>query len=208
MPYVKNKDASKFYNVSDSALRKWARENLIPVQETRGGHWRYWIDDQQQPATTEQSYTTTNTLPDHIIYARVSSKKQTRDLDAQSLFLKQRFPNYTLIRDIGSGINYNRKGFKTLLEQLFQGNIKKIVVSHSDRFTRFSFDFFQWLFTHFGAVLESVEKPNDNAGGGADLTTDLMEVLTVFTARYYGRRKYHRHTENKDIPDTDSDASV
>lgn len=204
MPFVRNKEAAKYYNVSDSTLRKWARQGLIKVESTKGGHWRYWIEPQFifQPKQPEER----NTLPDHIIYARVSSKKQAKDLNAQSLFLKERFPTYTLITDIGSGINYNRTGFKTILEQLFKGNIKKVVVAHQDRFSRFSFDFFQWLFSHFGAVLESVEKPNDN--GGFDLTVDLMEVLTVFTARYYGRRKYNPDPENQDLSNEESNGLV
>lgn len=211
MPFVKNKEAAKHFNVSDSTLRKWAREKLIKVEETKGGHWRYWIEPTPEVPRPPSPQVT---LSDHIIYTRVSSKKQSRDLSAQSIFLKERFPNYTLISDIGSGINCNRKGFKTILEQLFQGNIKKVVVAHPDRFTRFSFDFFQWMFTHFGAVLDAMEKPNDNAG--ADFTTDLMEVLTVFTARYYGRRKYglspsfayNRDPENQDLSDKESIESV
>lgn len=203
MLFVRSKEASKHYNVSDSALRKWAREGRIEAEATNGGHWRYWIDPNPELPQPQPSQ---HILSDHIIYTRVSSKKQSRDLTAQTFFLTEQFPNYTLVSDIGSGINYNRKGFKTILEQLFQGNVKKVVVAHQDRFSRFSFDFFQWLFTHFGAVLEAVETPNDNGGG--DLTTDLMEVLTVFTARYYGRRKYNRDPKNQDLSDGEPETSV
>jgi predicted site-specific integrase-resolvase len=78
------------------------------------------------------------------------------------------------------------------LEQLFQGNIKKVVVAHQDRFTRFGFDFFQWMFTQFGSVLETMEDKKSN---------DLMEILT---ARYYGKRKYNSNTESKNTSESET----
>jgi len=198
MVFVKSKDATSYYNISDSTLRKWAREKLIRAETTKGGHWRYWIEDKSQQSNTPQNEQSSN----YIIYTRVSSKKQSRNLDKQSIFLKSKFPNYTLITDIGSGINYNRKGFRTILEQLFQGNIKKVVVAHQDRFIRFGFDFFQWMFTQFGSVLETMEESDDKKSN--DLTADLMEILTVFTARYYGKRKYNSNTESKNTSESET----
>jgi predicted site-specific integrase-resolvase len=81
------------------------------------------------------------------------------------------------------------------LEQLFQGNIKKVVVVHQDRFTRFGFDFFQWMFTQFGSVLETMEDKKSN---------DLMEILTLFTARYYEKRKYNSNTESKNTSESET----
>jgi predicted site-specific integrase-resolvase len=80
------------------------------------------------------------------------------------------------------------------------------VVAHSDRFSRFGFDFFQWMFSNFGAVLESVE--NATKGTADDLVDDVMEVLTVFTARYYGSRKYlHRDKESETHSEQESEDS-
>jgi predicted site-specific integrase-resolvase len=74
---------------------------------------------------------------------------------------------------------------------LFKGDIKEVVVAHKDRFTRFSFEFFEWLFAEFGAVLTSLESEEYAEGDtGNELTDDLMSIITVFTARYYGSRKY------------------
>jgi predicted site-specific integrase-resolvase len=84
------------------------------------------------------------------------------------------------------------------LEQLFQGNIKKVVVAHQDRFTRFGFDFFQWMFTQFGSVLETMEESDDKK------SNDLMEILTLFTARYYGKRKYNSNTESKNTSESET----
>lgn len=189
---LKAADAAEYYGISISNLRKWAREGRINVTETPGGHYIYNVPDTDDPVAEPP---TCEWCP-NIIYSRVSSRKQRDDLARQSMFLQHRYPSYTLIEDIGSGINYKRQGFRSILEQLFKGNIKTVMVAHPDRFTRFSFDFFQWLFSQFGAVLDAVEKPK--AESGDELVEDIMEVFTVFTARYYGSRKYQQSSDKKD----------
>jgi predicted site-specific integrase-resolvase len=190
---VQPSEAAKYYNISIPNLRKLAREGKVPYKLTPGGHYRYPINIDKN--TNEKR--TDDNQEGYYIYARVSSRKQKNDLERQVSYLKSRFPGYKLITDIGSGINYERKGFKTILEQLFERNIKRVVVAHKDRFTRFSFEFFQWLFQKFGGILESVEK---ETGKDGDFIDDIMEVFTVFTARYHGRRKY----KNKNTEDSDS----
>jgi predicted site-specific integrase-resolvase len=194
---VRAAEAAQFYNVSIPTLRRWAREGSIPVQRTERGQYKYIIGEANNQNVHD---ILPNELSRNIIYARVSSQKQKGDLERQKIFLQRKYNDYSIVTDIGSGINYQRKGFKTILERLFKGNIQHVVVAHQDRFSRFSFDFFQWLFQQFGAVLEAVEQPKTSSPG-EDLTADLMEVLTVFTARYYGRRKYIRgsiHEEDSD----------
>lgn len=183
---VKAKEAAKHYNTSVSNLRKWAREGSIPSETTPKGHYTYIIPIITTPII--QPTTSDSSFPKEIIYARVSSRKQSEDLKRQSRYLSTFYPNYHLVTDIGSGINFKRKGFKTILEQLIKGNIKKVVVAYKDRFTRFGFDYFQWMFQQYGAVLESLDQ--EDLDSREDLLSELMEVITVFTARYYGRRKY------------------
>ena len=189
---VKAEEAAAYYQISISNLRKWAREGRIRVSKTAGGHYNYLIPDGNDPIATPNPC---DWCP-NIIYSRVSSRKQRDDLERQSMFLQHKYPTYTLIEDIGSGINYKRPGFRAILEQLFKGHIKTVMVAHSDRFSRFGFDFFQWLFSQFGAVLDAVEKPKSESGD--ELVEDIMEVFTVFTARYYGSRKYQDSGDAKD----------
>ncbi len=189
---LKAHEAAEYYGTSISNLRKWAREGRIDVEETPGGHYLYIVPIEDDPITKPD----TAKWNPYIVYSRVSSRKQREDLGRQSRFLKTKFPSYTLIEDIGSGINNKRPGFRTILEQLFKGNVKKVVVAYPDRFSRLGYDFFEWMFTQFGATLECVEKPDTDKGD--ELVDDIMEVFTVFTARYYGQRKYDHHEEDKD----------
>lgn len=196
--YVKAKDAAKYYNISTGQLRKWARTGKIPYKETPGGRYQYEINVEPLPKDKPSPIEKDQVTSEYVIYARVSSKKQELDLVRQYEFLQSKFPNYTIVTDIGSGINYERKGFKNILEQVFQGNIKRVVVTYQDRWSRFGFNFFEWLFQKFGAVLQSSNIPEP--GTEQDITEDLMEIITVFSARYYGRRNNKvNNKKDKDI---------
>ena len=185
MPWVKAQKAKEYYSITSPTLRAWSDNGKIRSQQQPSGRYQYWINSEKKKANNK------NTGRYTIIYARVSSKKQSGDLKRQEDYLKLKYPNAILKSDIGSGINYKRTNFKAILQSLFKGDIAEVVVAHKDRFTRFSFDFFEWLFTEFGAVLTSLESEEHAEGDtGNELTDDLMEIITVFTARYYGSRKY------------------
>jgi predicted site-specific integrase-resolvase len=181
--FVPAAKARLHYNVGASTLRRWAAEGKVPVQKTNGGHYRYRIDPVVEPPPDAEEQPSPN-----VVYARVSSAKQRGDLQRQVSFLRRRCPAYSVVTDVASGLNYKRSGFQAILGQLFQGRIQRVVVAHGDRFSRFGFEFFQWLFQQFGAVLVSLA--GRRAAPGEELIGDLMEVLTVFTARYHGSRSY------------------
>ena len=179
--YVTPKEASKYYSVSENALRWWANSGQIKYITTKGGHRRYFLGDAPEESKEEESKI-------KVIYARVSSAKQKSDLERQGEYLRTKYPEHTLITDTGSGINFERRGFKRILEGVFKGNITEVVVAHRDRFTRFGYNLFEWIFKQHGAelVCDEKEAPNEQE----ELTDDLMSIITVFSARHYGRRKY------------------
>ena len=174
--YVSSSKAQEIYKVSEQTLRDWANQDKIGFITTQGGHRRYSV---VEPKKNRKN----------IIYARVSSKKQEDDLERQVKYLKKRYPNHEIIKDIGSGINPKRLGFKHILEQLFKANIEEVVVSTGDRFSRFGTELFDWIFEQFGAKL-TIHRNRKHKTSQEELAEDLMEIITVFSARYYGRRKY------------------
>ena len=185
--YVDTPTAKKFYGVSKDTLRRWSKKGKIDFIRTKGNHRRYFIPDKQQQQFAK------------IIYARVSSAKQKEHLNNQVKFLQNKFPEYTVIRDVGSGINYERKGFRTILEQVFQRNVREVVVATKDRFTRFGFDLFQFIFERFGASLNSIDSIKCKSQE-QELAEDLLAIVTVFTAKYHGKRKYSKsNKKNKDL---------
>ena len=179
--FVTPKQASEYYGVSKETLRLWSQNHKIKFIKTKKGHRRYQIDVQDcQPTRVS------------IIYARVSSSKQQNDLDRQVSFLQQKYPNHELITDIGSGINFKRKGLKTLLDKIFSGSVEQIVVAHKDRLTRFGFELFQYICKKFKTELIVIK--DDNKSPVEDLSEDLFSIITVFTARYNGMRKYQTNS--------------
>jgi len=192
---VTPKEASKYFNVAENTLRSWSNQGKIKCIKTKGGHRRYYIPKNNKEEKQQFK-------PISIIYARVSSSKQRSDLQRQSQFLKQKYPQHQLITDIGSGINFKRKGFKTILEGVFKGSIQEVVVAQRDRFTRFGYDLFEWIFKQHGSQL--ICHSEDNEGKQEEketqpekeLTDDLMAIITVFSSKYYGRRKYKRQQTN------------
>ena len=111
---VKAKEAAEFYSISESNLRKWAREGRIPVERTVAGNFLYLLPTSQD-VIEETSETVVESWNGNIIYARVSSKKQVTDLKRQADFLAEKYPDFTVVKDVGSGINYKRRGFQAIL---------------------------------------------------------------------------------------------
>ena len=96
-----------------------------------------------------------------------------------------------IVSDIGSGFNYNRVGFQRIIREVIKGGVDNVYVSYPDRFTRISFDFFKWLFKHFGTKLIALSKPNMSEDANKDeFTEDIIGIITHYTAKYYGKRKY------------------
>jgi predicted site-specific integrase-resolvase len=181
MNYVSAKKASEFYAVSTDTLRRWADSGKVQFITTEGGHRRYAIKEHSDKRKS-------------FIYARVSSKKQEKDLQKQIKHIKKLYPKHEVISDIGSGINLKRKGLVGLLDKVLANNVKEIVVYSSDRLSRFGNDFLEYIFNKFKVNLiivnESEEKSDEQ-----ELAEDLLAVTTVFSARYYGKRKYIKKTK-------------
>jgi predicted site-specific integrase-resolvase len=181
--FVRPEQARRFYNVSDETLRKWDREGKIETIRI-GTHRRYKIN----------SVTTPESKRECIIYARVSSHDQKEDLERQITFLQSRYPGYRVVKDIGSGINFKRKGFNSILESAIRGDLETIVVTHKDRLCRFGFELIENIFRLNNGkivVLNDEEKSPDQ-----ELVEDVLSIITVFTSKLYGRRS-HQHKGNK-----------
>jgi len=194
--YCTPKEARIKYGVSNETLKRWEQAGKIKAERTAGKHRRYQI-------------LIPNTGAKKIVYARVSSQKQAGDLERQVNYVKEQYPDYEVKTDIGSGINFQRKEFRWILEQLFERNIQEVVVASSDRFARMSggSEFFGWLFERFGGkltILQNIsEKTNEQR-----MAEDIIEIITSYAAKYHGARKYGEikgddEGENTPEPHTD-----
>ena len=184
MNVYKPGELAKKLNVSRETIRLWAEEGKIKITKTDGGHRRYIYEENEKNRDRQK-----------IIYARVSSAKQESDLKRQIDFLQKKYPGYKVISDIGSGLNYNRKGFKRLLEGIFTGTIEEIVVAYKDRLCRFGFEIIEQFCKHFSTTI-TVVNDSDTKSEESELAEDIISIITVFSARFHGRRKY-KNNKNK-----------
>ena len=187
--YKPNQLAEKL-KVSKETLRLWAEQGKLKITKTEGGHRRYIYNEK-----TENKEVNLN-----FIYARVSSKKQEDDLKRQVKFLQELYPKYKVITDIGSGINFNRRGFNNIIKAVITGTVKEIVVAHKDRLCRFGYELVENLCKHFSTTI-TVINDNDDKSTSEELAEDLLSIITVFTARFYRKRKYNKNKNNKQNKD-------
>ena len=134
-----------------------------------------------------------NDIRDTVIYARVSTRNQKDALQNQVEFLKQ-FCNAKgiivnqCVEDFGSGLNYNRKKWNRLLDEVMANKIKAIVISNKDRFIRFGYDWFEKFCEKFNTKIIIVN--NETLSPNEELVQDIISILHVFSCRLYGLRKY------------------
>jgi predicted site-specific integrase-resolvase len=134
-----------------------------------------------------------------ICYCRVSSQKQHDDLLRQVASLRSQFPSAQIIQDVGSGLNFKRKGLQTILQRCLQGDKFTLVVAHRDRLCRFGFELIEFLINQNGGEIMVLNKPND-ASPHSELVDDILAIIHVFSCRINGLRKYSdKIKEDKDL---------
>jgi putative resolvase len=172
--------------VSRDTLRRWEAAGKIQVERTPSGHRRYDLVQLRGlvPRSTEVERIT-------IIYARVSQPNQKKDLKRQVNMLETYCVDhgweFEVIQDIGSGVNYRKSGFRKLVQRICDGDIGRLVVANRDRLLRFGIDLVFSLCENFGTEVivlnsSSLEDFED------DIAEDILEIITVFSARLYGTR--------------------
>ncbi len=190
----KPKDFAELTGVSVKTLQRWDREGILEANRTPTDR-RYYTYDQYLQF---KGIKTKNDIRQVVIYARVSTKNQKDDLQKQVSFLRQ-FCNARgiivdqCIEDYGSGLNYNRKKWNKLLDEVMEQKIKTIIITHKDRFIRFGYDWFEKFCMKFHTTIVIVN--NEELSPQEELVQDIVSILHVFSCRLYGLRKYKKQIE-------------
>lgn len=141
-----------------------------------------------------------------IGYCRVSSPKQKDDLERQvenmNTYLISQGKPYQIITDIGSGINYSKKGLDEMIDLVLSRKVDKVVILYKDRLLRFGYELLESLFARFGTTIEVVD--NTEKTENEELVEDLIQIITVFSARLQGKRA---HKAKKMVEELKSDDS-
>ena len=182
-------EAAELLGVSSNTLRRWEREGKrIPDERTEGNQRRYRLSS-IRPEMVRSNDRKRRT----IAYARVSSHDQKEDLDRQrkmlEMFCSAHGWQFEVISDLGSGMNYHKKGLRKLLEAILSGQIGRLVITHKDRLLRFGAEL---VFSICEArnVEVLIMNQGEDTTFEEDLAKDVLEIFTVFSARLYGSRSH------------------
>ena len=187
----------KYYSIGEFAnqigktiqtLRNWDKKDILkPSHVTKGGT-RYYSEEQLNHFLGLKSEKQINKKI--IGYCRVSSHKQKDDLERQienvKTYMYAKGYQFEIITDIGSGINYNKKGLNQIIDMVTNSEVEKIVVLYKDRLIRFGYELIENLCDKFGTVIEiidSTEKTDEQ-----ELVEDLVQIITVLSCRLQGKR--------------------
>lgn len=211
--YVAGAHIREQYGVTPATLRRWDTEGRIRTIRTPGNHRLYNLSDVQTMFGGGSTETVPRISKAKICYARVSSTHQKEDLLRQIVDLQTNYPGYEVVQDIGSGLNYQRKGFMSLLQRVYQGTVETVVVSHKDRLCRYGIELVEWIFKQTGTqlmVLHQDEQQTQGGGTGSpthELAEDLLAICNYFVAKHNGQRAAeHRRKRQEDHTHEETEA--
>jgi len=194
--YVTTKIAKQVIGVNEDTLRRWSDNGKIQTIRSPGGKRLYNINEFLQKNKNietddnqEQNNSTRDEQNKFICYCRVSSTKQEDDLKRQVQQMQEKYPNYQVITDIGSGINWKRKGLQTILDLANKKLIKEVVVAYRDRLCRFAFELIEWILQQNEVKLVVLNSSMESSEQ-SELAEDLFAIINIFNCRVNDRRKY------------------
>ena len=196
--------ASKLLGVTIQTIRNWDKQGLLkPDDITKGGQRRYKLETLKN-INKNIKFNTDNLKT--IAYARVSSHDQKDDLITQvqvlELYCAKAGFNYEVIQDLGSGMNYYKKGLTRLLNLILEGQVKRLILTHKDRLLRFGAELVFAICEAKEVEVIIINKGDENIKFEEELAKDVLEIITVFSARLYGSRS----KKNKKLLDDMQDA--
>lgn len=176
-------EAAKLLGVAVATLRKWeATGELVPARKTRGGTRYYAVADLLGLGDSDAPT---------VCYARVSSHDQKEDLERQQSMLEAYCAakgwRSEVIKDLGSGMNYRKKGLNRLLDMILRKQMRRLVITHKDRLLRFGSELVFALCEIQQIEIVIIHK-GDQPSFEEELAKDVLEIITVFSARLYGSR--------------------
>jgi hypothetical protein len=181
--YLRPEEVSKILQVTTKTLENWSNQGILKCVRTKGNHRRYLMSDVISITPGKKQTTKKN-----ICYCRVSTFSQKEDLERQVEYFRCKYPNHEIIKDIGSGLNFKRKGFNTILDSAFKGDIGEVVVTHKDRLCRFGFELVLRIIESTNGKILVLDK--EETSPEKELVNDILSIITVFSSRLYGLRSH------------------
>jgi excisionase family DNA binding protein len=181
-------EAAKALGVSTATVRRWEDSGKITATRSLGGQRRYDL-----AALLPEKFRIESPTRRTVADARVSSHDQSADLERQKqvleLYCAQQGWTFSIVADLGSGMNDHKKGLKALLRSIIDGDVGRLVITHKDRLLRFGAELVFAICEAKQTEVVILNQGQDTTFE-EDLATDVLEIITVFSARLYGSRSH------------------
>jgi len=195
---MKAKEVLKILNISRQTLCRYHKKGLISAQNLPNGRLSYNEDSVFKILNK-------GAPRNNAIYCRVSTSKQKKDLESQEAVLNAFCSKNGIIindvyKDTGSGINFDRKEFQRLLNDVVNYRVSKIYITYKDRLSRISFDMFKSLFENFSAQIIVLNEINDEKLIEKEIFNEIISLIHCFSMKVYSsRRKEKLKLVEKDL---------
>lgn len=183
-------EAAQILGVTTTTLRNWDKKGLLkPDELTKGKARRYRIESLRN---VNRNIIFTKDDLKTIAYARVSSHDQKEDLNRQvqllELYCSKHGYKYEVIQDIGSGMNYYKKGLTKLIDLILDNQVQRLILTHKDRLLRFGAELVFSICEAKNVEVIIINQGDEAPSFEEELAKDVLEIITVFSARLYGSR--------------------
>jgi putative resolvase len=205
--YVNTAKAKQILGIHHRTLLSWDAKGKIDTIRTAGNNRLYNVKkylaeakNKQEKKKQEKKSNFVETPKENklnICYVRVSSKSQADDLERQKDFMISKFPNHTVIEDIGSGLNLAKRGIKKIIKLAIEGKVNELVIAHKDRLTRFGFELIEDILETYSKAKIIIIEQSEHLDPEIELSHDIMSLMNVYVARMNGLRKYKIHQKTE-----------
>jgi predicted site-specific integrase-resolvase len=194
---------AKTIGKTTKTLRNWDKTERLKPARVESTGYRYYSQEQLNHFLGIKGIETKTKKV--IGYCRVSSHKQKDDLQRQienvKTYMIARGYQFEVITDIGSGINYNKKGLNQLIDMITNSEVEKLVILYKDRLLRFGFEIIENLCNKYGTTIEIID--NTEKTEEQELVEDLIQIVTVFSCRLQGKRANKAKKMIKELLESD-----
>lgn len=192
---MKANEALSILRVTRPTLARYVKEGKINATELPTG--RYDYDEE-----SIYKFLNKNVQRKTVLYCRVSTAKQKKDLMNQEELLKQFcFSNGLTInaiyKDIASGIDFeNRKDFFTMLDEIIAGKIDTVVITYKDRLSRIGFNLFTHLFKKYNCKIVVMSEIGSTKLDSEEIFEEIISLLHCYSMKLYSKRRVQKIKED------------
>ena len=188
MKYYSIGEFAKAIGKTTKTLRNWDKSGKLKPARVEYTGYRYYSQEQLNHFLGLKNMESKSKKV--IGYCRVSSHKQKDDLERQienvKTYMYAKGYQFEIVTDIGSGINYNKKGLHQLIDMITNSEVEKIVVLYKDRLIRFGYELIKNICNKYGTTIEIID--NTKKSEEQELVEDLIQIVTVFSCSLQGKR--------------------